>query len=195
MSFPDSDSKITLFLALSIAALTGCRSAPPDTNAAALAGFWQCKTKHPAGQTTEHYTYLPESGQYQSVGRVAFQVSQGKYLIYARVSAGTWHLSGNRLVQRAYGSRAHPEDADLRARLKRDPQVSKALASYEQALNYGPDTQDTVYQVDRLTPTNLTLHTQLGPQRVSVDCVKPSENSVPAILRQRPAKIPALFQH
>ncbi len=199
MSFFDSDTKITVSLALLFAALSGCQSTQPHgankLTSTALAGFWQCKTTHPAGQTTEHYVYLPQSGEYQSVGRVAFQVAPDKYLIYARASAGTWKLAGRRLIQRAYGSRGNPENADLRTKLKNDAQVAKALAAYQQTLNYGADGEDTIYEIDKLTATNLAIHTQLGTQRIARDCVKSSGNSVPAILREKPGKILALFKH
>lgn len=197
MPFLDSDKKIITSLALLIGTLAGCQSAPlhgpEQLSSAELAGFWQCKTVHPAGQTIADYAYLPETGQYRSVGRVAFKIAQDKYLIYARISAGNWTLSGNRLIQRSYGSKAKPQDANLRARLQSDPKVAKALASYQQALNYPADREDTVYQVDQLTATHLAMHTQLGTQRVTVDCVKSPAERVPEILRQRPEKILALF--
>lgn len=197
MSFLDSDKKIIISLVLLIGTLAGCQSAlsyrPEKPRSAALAGFWQCKTAHPAGQTITDYAYLPETGQYRSVSRVAFKIAKDKYLIYARVSAGTWSLSENRLIERSYGSKANPENVNLRARLQSDPKVAQALASYQQALNYPADRADTVYHVDQLTTTNLAMHTQLGTQKVKVDCVKSAAERMPSMLRERPEKILALF--
>lgn len=182
-------------VAVGLAACQNMNSAGGNTvSKANLAGIWQCRIDYPKVRTIDQYEYLPASDEFQSVGNVAFQLNNGKYLTFARAMAGSWKLQGNTLTQQAYGSRGNPENAQLRQQMQKDKKVSDAITPFMRAVNHGADQQPTVYQIDSLQGNALTMHLQGQNGNIPVNCAKVAQDKVIKPLGEQPARILAMFK-
>lgn len=193
------NKKIKLGLATMVASLiiAGCQTTANNTTATKeLSGIWMCETQFPNGAAIakEQINFDSTTGEYQSIGQVAFKMTDNTYLPFEQIKAGKWHVSGNEYQIQSYGSQGSPVDENLRNQLQKNQKLQQNLAPILRILNTGAAQSPTTYQIDTLNSANFNYHVQLQDQNIQSNCVKVPETETLPALKQNAAQINNFFK-